>query len=51
MVAVSGNTGSAPLIGSKVIWDRLSNGSVRSEKGSKARHQIRRKLDGVKKRF
>ena len=34
MVAVSGNTGSAPLIGSKVIRDRVSNESVWSEKGS-----------------
>jgi len=34
MVAVSGNTGSAPLIGPrKVIRDRASNGSVWSEKG------------------
>ena len=33
MVAVSGNTGSAPLIGSKVIWEHTSGGSVWSEKG------------------
>jgi len=34
MVAVSGNTGSAPLIGSEVIRDRESNGSIWSEKGT-----------------
>jgi len=34
MVVVSGNTGSAPLIGFKVIRDRASDGSVWSEKGS-----------------
>jgi len=33
MVVVSENTGSAPLISSEVIWDRVSDGSVRSEKG------------------
>ena len=33
MVAVSGNTSSAPLIGSKDIQDRVSDGSVWSEKG------------------
>jgi len=33
MVVVSRNTGSAPLIGSKVIRDRASDGSVWSEKG------------------
>jgi len=33
MVVVAGNTGSAPLIGSKVIRDRASDGSVWSEKG------------------
>ena len=32
-IAVSGNTGSAPLISSKVICDRASDGSVWSEKG------------------
>jgi len=31
MAAVSGNTGSAPLIGSKVIWDRESNSFVWNE--------------------
>ena len=31
-VAISGNKGSAPLIGSKVIPDRASDGSVWSEK-------------------
>jgi len=35
MVVVSGNTGSAPLIGSKVIRDRASDGSVWNEKGSR----------------
>jgi len=33
MVVVSGNTGSAPLIGSKVIRDRATDGSVWSETG------------------
>jgi len=33
MVVVSGNTGSAPLIGYKVIRYRASDGSVWSEKG------------------
>ena len=33
MVVVSGNTGSAPLIGSTVIRDRACDGSVWSEKG------------------
>jgi len=33
MVVVSGNTGSAPLIGSKVIQDRVYDGFVWSEKG------------------
>jgi len=33
MGVVSGNTGSVPLIGSEVIRDRASNGSVWSEKG------------------
>jgi len=33
MVVVSGNTGSAPLIDSKVIRDRASDGSVWSEEG------------------
>jgi len=37
MVVVSGNTGSAPLIGSKVIWDRSSDGSVWREKGPQIR--------------
>ena len=34
MVAISGYTGSAPLVGSKVIWDRASGGSIWSEQGS-----------------
>jgi len=42
MVAASGNTGSAPLIDSKVIRDRVSDISGWSEKG-------RRTLDGVNK--
>jgi len=33
MVVVTGNKGSAPLIGSEVIRDRASDGSVWSEKG------------------
>ena len=33
MVVLFGNTGSVPLIGSKVIQDRTSHGSVWSEKG------------------
>jgi len=33
MFVVSGNRGSAPLIGSKVIRDRAADGSVWSEKG------------------
>jgi len=33
MIAVSGTTGLASLIGSKLIWNRASNGSVWSEKG------------------
>ena len=33
MVVVSGNTGSAPLIGSKAIRGCASDGSVWSEKG------------------
>jgi len=33
MVVVSGNISAAPLIGSKVIRDRASDGSVWSEKG------------------
>jgi len=33
MVAVSGNTGSAPLFGSKPIWDSATDESVWSEKG------------------
>jgi len=33
MVAVSGNTGLAPLIGSNVIRDRASDESVWREKG------------------
>jgi len=37
MVVNSGNPGSAPLIGSKVIRDRASNGSVWSEKGPRIR--------------
>jgi len=37
MVAVSGNTGSVPLIGSKVIRDRASDGSICSEKGPQIR--------------
>ena len=50
MVVVSGNTGSAPKIGSKVIRDRASNRSVWSERGvgSKVRCQIRRKLRPVR---
>jgi len=34
MVAISGNTGSAPSIGFKVTRDRASDGSVGAEKGS-----------------
>jgi len=34
MATVSGNTGSEPLIGSKVIRDRGSDESIWSEKGS-----------------
>jgi len=37
MVAVSGNTGSAPLIGSKVIRDRAFGGSIWSENGTRMR--------------
>ena len=37
MVVVSGNTGSAPLIGSKVVRDRVPNRSVWSEKGPRIR--------------
>jgi len=46
MAVFSRNTGSAALIGSKVIRDRASDGSVWSEMGlgSKVRCQIRRKL-------
>jgi len=33
VVVISGNTGSAPLIGSQVIGDRAANRSVWSEKG------------------
>ena len=33
MVAVSGHTGSAPIIGSKLIRGRGSDGSVWSERG------------------
>jgi len=38
MVVVSGNIGSAPLIGSKVIRDGASDGSVWREKGPRIRH-------------
>ena len=34
MVAVSGNTGSAPLVGLNVIWGHASDGSIWSEKVS-----------------
>jgi len=34
MVVVSGNTGLAQLIGSKIIRDRVSVGSIWSEKGA-----------------
>jgi len=34
MIAVSENTGSAPLIDSSVIRDRVSDGSIWREKGS-----------------
>ena len=37
MVVVSGNTGSAPLIGPKVIGDHASDGSVWSAKGPRMR--------------
>jgi len=43
MVVVSENTGSAPLIGSKVIRNQVSGG-VKRGLGSKVRGQIRRKL-------
>jgi len=63
MVAVSGNTGSTPLIGSKVIRDRASDGFVWSEKGSLdprsdaksdancVRSETDRTPDGTKKRL
>ena len=37
MVVVSGNTGSAPLVGSKIIRDRASDVSVWSENGPRIR--------------
>jgi len=37
MVVIYGNTGSVPLIGSKVIRDRACDGSVWSEKGPRIR--------------
>jgi len=63
MVVVSRNTGSAPLIGSKAIQDRASDGSVWSEKGPRnlrsdaksdakcVRSETDRTSDGVKKRL
>ena len=48
VVAVSGYTGSRPLIGSKVIRDR--DGFIWSEKGSKVQIQIRRKPSPVRGR-
>jgi len=33
MVVISGKAGLAPLIGSEIIWDRASDGSVWSERG------------------
>jgi len=50
MIVISGNTGSAPLIGSMVNWDRASIESVRSEKESKVHFQIRRLLRPVQGR-
>jgi len=59
IVVISGNTGYAPLIGSKEIPDRVSYGSI--EKGSSdprsdaksdanyVRPEANRKLDGVKR--
>ena len=37
MVVISGNTGSAPLIGSKVIQDRVSDESVWIKEGPRIR--------------
>ena len=63
MVAVSGNAGSTPLIGSKVIRDHASNGSVWSGKVSldsrsdgksgpnSVRSEVDRMPDGVKERL
>jgi len=45
MVVVSGNAGSAPLIGSKVIQDLFG---VKRGLESKVQHQIRRKLRPVR---
>jgi len=47
MVPVSGNTGTAPLIGSKVIWDRASDRSVWSPwiQGSTQTASVRGGLD------
>jgi len=49
MVAVSGNTGSAPLIGSKVIRDHASTDLFRVKRGlgPKVRRQFRRKVRPV----
>ena len=50
MVVVSGNTGSAPLIGFEVKWDARPTDlfGVKRGLGSKVRRQIRRKLHPVR---
>jgi len=44
MVTVSGNTGSAPSIGSRVIWIRVSDESIWSEQVSVAKSDGNRAL-------
>jgi len=46
MVAVSVNTGSAPLIGSQVIRDHASNGSVWSDKTGRTPDGVKKRLEG-----
>jgi len=48
MVAVSGNTSSAPLIGSKLVQDGAFDRSVWNENRSEFRRQIKRKLCPVR---
>jgi len=59
MVTVSGNTGSAPLVGFEVIQDGASSGPIGREKGSSdvksdasyARFEAEQTPNGVKRHF